>query len=281
MSRAALTACVLVFGLITVPASLRAQEFGIYTRVFRAPLPGQAKAAGPAEDVVGRSISLFHAGKVYDHLGDEVIIFEPAHSRFALLNTSRQMATTVHQDEIRQLLKIARDQTDQHLASLREEETASALEALEQVAFTVQPAFDETLDEAARRLTLASRHLQYRVTWTKPTSPDVLESYLRYADWAARLNYVMHPHVLYPEVRLALNASLRRKGLLPVDVELHSDIGTPVHLRAEHKFRWELDSHDRSLINGWEQLLKNPTTKHVTFQVYQRTMLSSQTAGRR
>lgn len=280
MVRIALAFCVLVCGLTAAPGPLAAQDFGIYTRVYREPLRGAEIRRVAAEDV-SRSVTLFRAGKVYDQVGDEVIIFEPAHNRFVLVNTSRMLATTVHQDEVRQLLKIAREQTEKRVAELREQQTASAAEALEQVGFTLDPRFDETFDDSGRRLKLTSRHVQYHVTCERPQQEQTVETYLRYADWAARLNYMLHPHVLSPETRLALNASLRRKKLLPLDVELHSEIGTPIHLRAEHKFRWELDSHDRTLINEWEQLLKAPTIKHVPLQEYQRTALLSQAEKRR
>lgn len=277
--RALRAAVVCAFLGFAMPAT--AQEFGVYTKVSRVRPPGAGLPQAAGDAVVSRSISLFHAGKVYDHTGDEVIIFEPAHDRFTLLNTSRHMATTVHLDEVKQLLKIARQETENHLVQLRQQQTPSAAEALEQIGFTLDPAFDETLDAAGTRLKVASRHLQYDVTCTRPKSPEVVDAYLRYADWAARLNYVLHPHVLFPETRLALNASLRRKKLLPVEVELRAQIGTPIHLRAQHQFHWELDGQHRALINGWEQLLKGQTTRHVTFQEYQRTLLVSQTERRR
>lgn len=280
MVRFALTFWILILALAGWPPRVAAQDFSVYTRVYRAPLPGAAIGQEAAE-TVSRSVTLFHAGKVYDQVGDEVIVFEPAHNRFILLNTRRMLAATVHHDEVRQLLKIAREETERSVAELREKQTTSAAEALEQVSFTLDPGFDESFDEGSGLLKLTSRHLQYRLRCDRPDSPEVVETYLRYADWTAKLNYVLHPHVLFPETRLALNASLRRKTLLPLDVELHSEIGTPVHLRAEHKFRWELDSHDRSLINQWEQLLKAPTVKHVPLQEYQRTLLLSQAEKRR
>src|SRR5690606_5890737 len=101
------------------------------------------------------------------------------------------------------------------------------------------------------------------------------EVYLHYADWMARLNYVLHPHALYPEPRLKLNEVLRAHGKLPVEVELKSSIGLPIHLRAEHQIHWKLDATDRSLIHEWESLLKSSNTRQVTFQEYQRSLLVS------
>jgi hypothetical protein len=280
MIRGALTIGVVACVLAVSATPAAAQDFGIYTQVFRLPPPGAgSRQAGGT--IVSRSVSLFHAGKVYDHTGDEIVIFEPAHNRFTLLNTEQHLATVVHMDEVKQLLKIAREETEHHLAWLREQKTSTAAKAQEQLSFTLDPQFDESLDDGGTRLKLTSRHLRYHVTCTKSETPETVETYLRYADWAARLNYVLHPHVLLPETRLALNASLLRKRLLPVEVELHAEIGTPIHLRAQHQYHWELDSQHRALINGWEQFLKEDTTKHVTFQEYQRTTLVTQLEKRR
>ena len=85
----------------------------------------------------------------------------------------------------------------------------------------------------------------------------------------------MHPQALYPESRLALNEHLRAHRQMPMQVELESSIGMPIHLRAEHQIHWKLDATDRSLIHEWESLLKSDTTRQVTFQEYQRTLLIS------
>ncbi|MGH7199902.1 MAG: hypothetical protein ACREJB_04815, partial [Planctomycetaceae bacterium] len=60
---------------------LAAQEFRIYTRVYDASTTGEEPA------VVTRSLSLFHAGKVYDYIDTlgEVTVFEPAQDRVHIL----------------------------------------------------------------------------------------------------------------------------------------------------------------------------------------------------
>ncbi len=251
-----------------------AQDFRIYTRVYDA---GAAQNVRPT--VIGSSLSLFHAGKVYDHVESEneseVIIFEPAHRRFTILSTSRSLATTVHFDEIKRKLKLARNITNKRLEDLLSQKPAPAAETVEKVRFPIEPVFKSQYDAQARLLTCESEHLTYHVRCVEVEDPQTAEFYLHYADWMARLNYVLHPHALYPQPRLKLNELLREHKKMPVEVELRSDIGMPIHLRAEHQFHWKLDATDRSLIHEWESMLKSDTTRQVTFQEYQRSLLIS------
>lgn len=251
-----------------------AQEFRIYTKVYDA-----AAAQNLRPTVIGGSLSLFHAGKVYDHVENqnesEVIIFEPALKQFTILSTSRSLATTVHFDEINHKLKVARNVTEQHLQTLVTQSPPVARETMEKVQFPIDPNFQTTLDPQGNSLRCESEHLTYSVRLADVEEPKTSEVYLNYADWMARLNYVLHPHALFPEPRLALNGVLRTTGKMPVEVELISDIGMPIHLRAEHQIHWKLDATDRSLIHEWESLLKSNQTRHVTFQEYQRSMLIS------
>ncbi len=251
-----------------------AQEFRIYTKVYDA---GAAQNVRPS--VIGSSLSLFHAGKVYDHVENqhesEVIIFEPAHQRFTILSTSRSLATTVHFDEIKRKLKLARNVTEEHLETLLAQTPPAAKETLQKVQFPIEPDFRTTHDPEGTSLRCESNHLTYQVRLAEVEESQTSDVYLNYADWMARLNYVLHPHALYPEPRLVLNGVLRSTGKMPVEVELISKIGLPIHLRAEHQIHWKLDATDRSLIHEWESLLKSSQTRHVTFQEYQRSVLIS------
>jgi hypothetical protein len=77
-----------------------------------------------------------------------------------------------------------------------------------------------------------------------------------------------------PAPRMALNDSLRRRGLIPVEVELQTDIEGRIHLRARHVIHWQLDGRERGLIHQWETLLKSRTLRRVTFHEYQRAVLA-------
>jgi hypothetical protein len=84
-----------------------AQQFSVTTKVVQ-PLPNAAPGE-PQEEVVATSITLFHAGKVFDWLPavGEVTVFEPIHQRFILFNGKRRVATTVTFEQIQQLPQAA------------------------------------------------------------------------------------------------------------------------------------------------------------------------------
>lgn len=265
----------LIVILLSISQPATAQDFRIYTRVYDA---GTAKNVRP--NVIGSSLSLFHAGKVYDHVENEneseVIIFEPAHQRFTIFSTSRSLATTVHFDQIKRKLKLARNETEEYVQSLLAQQPPASPKTIEKLRFPIQPEFNTTWDKSGKSLACSSRHLNYEVRTAEVDEPKSVELYLNYADWMARLNYVMHPHALYPKPRMAVNRELRAQKKMPVQVELTSSIGMPIHLRAEHQIHWKLDATDRGLIHEWESLLKSEATREVTFQEYQRAMLISQ-----
>ncbi|MBW3541809.1 MAG: hypothetical protein KY476_16195 [Planctomycetes bacterium] len=267
-----LAAMVAAVGLVWAEPSA-AQDFSVYTRVYDL-TRGPAGASPP----LGRSLSLFHAGKVYDYVEGEshgeVIIFEPAQQRFRILGTGRALWTTVHFDEVHLKLKAALDETRMHVVRLRQ--NAGSQTAIEQIEFTLSPLFEVRHDAAARILSLTSPWLSYRARLEGgETGRDAAEVYLRYADWIARLNYVLHPHPLGVEARLVLNERLRELQRVPVEVELESEVGgAAMHLRAEHQFHWRLDARDRGLIHEWESFAGSRGVRHVTFAEYQRSLFA-------
>ena len=105
MSRFVLYRLTIVACLLSLPGFLNAQEMRVYTTVRN--LRGSAVSEDRAP-VVARSLTLFHAGKVYDYVeaAKELTIFEPAHHRFTLLSERRRVATEVTQDEVRQFLNL-------------------------------------------------------------------------------------------------------------------------------------------------------------------------------
>jgi hypothetical protein len=107
----------------------------------------------------------------------------------------------------------------------------------------------------------------------------VARHYLQYADWAARMNYVLHSRSLYPAVRLEVNRALLERELIPTEVRLLLDGDVPLQIKAEHTFEWELGSIDRSTIIRCEKARELNTTRWVDFREYQR-MLAAQTAQR-
>ena len=77
-----------------------AQQFRVYTEVS---IPPQNPEPGKMQgEVVARSLTIFHAGRVFDWLktAGEVTIFEPAHQRFVIFNGRKLIKTTIDFKEI-------------------------------------------------------------------------------------------------------------------------------------------------------------------------------------
>ncbi len=272
--------CSLLLTITLLPEAVLGQNISIYTQVYDESGANNGKKSTP----IAQSLTVFHAGKVYDYIPviGEVIVFDPANHRFTILNTARTMATEVDFAELKQMLKIARHEMEKQISQYESKGTATHREIAGQLRFQLDPKLTETYDADSRQLTLSSKPIRYEATGTDQAQQETVETYLRYADWMARLNYVLHPNSLYPEARLLLNAGLRKRQLIPTVVRLHVEIGAhPVSLRAEHVISWELAAKDRSLIHHWETMLKKKSTQRVTFRDYQRKLLTAKTGNGR
>lgn len=250
-------------------SGVSAQDMSIYTTVSR-DTGGEEK--GP---VVARSLTLFHAGKVYDYMEDlgEVVIFEPVNNRFIILN-GNYVATRVEHSELQQFLKVAQFESESYLQELSVKDGKDDRATAELLEFQLQPRFEESYQPTLDRLTLAAAPMRYDVQTARVESAALVEQYLNYADWAARLNFVLHPGSAYPAPRQQLNASLREKGLLPIVVRLETRRGEKFSLRADHKYQWELQASDKAHINKWERLLESDDLKWVAFREYQQQLLA-------
>jgi hypothetical protein len=276
---------VLLLTLAGWPTISTAQDFSIYTRVFDvgASNESDAAASGVVAPIVSRSYSMFHAGKVYDYIEnvDEVVVIDFAQRQFTLLSPRRQIGTTVHFEEVKNMIKVAERLTRNHLEKLEQDESPSTKAAATLVRFQLDPHFHESYDEPKQTLAFASEFLRYDVACAAEASPEHVTAYLRYADWMSRLNYVLHPGPLQPPARLAVNAGLRKQNLIPLDVELQANTHPRIHLRAEHRFEWQLDHQHRSLIDQWESTLKSNNTRYVKLREYQQQVLLADKNGRK
>lgn len=260
-----------------------AQELRIYTQVYNE--GSVATRPDQRPPVIARSLTLFHAGKVYDYIDSvgELTIFEPAHHRFTILNGTHEpvLATVVTFDEIRQILKVGHKETEDYVERLQQQGDPISRKVIEPLRFQLAPKFEEHYDSAKHRLQLTSSSFRYDVQCAEVESPETVETYLHYADWAAQLNYVLHPQALFPAPRLALNDTLRKHNVVPVAVELRADFERRLHLRAEHQLHWDFNAKDRSDINHWESLLKGKKIRFVPLREYQQSLLAGQMTNRR
>ncbi len=265
--------CAVLAGLLTLSSAAIAQDMRVYTTVSEIP----RGTNNPR--VVSHSLTLFHAGKVYDYMEEagEVVIFEPIHHRFVVLGKNF-VATEIPFTEITHALEATLTETTKALGQIRQQTDETSIRRAALIQFQLTPQFTKNLDEKSQRFEMTADPLSYTVRTAKIESPHFVRQYLDYADWAARLNFVLRPNATYPESRLQLNESLRDAELLPVQVDLQfSQVQRtePVRLRAEHQFGWEFQSVDRRHISHWERQLRSNDIRWITFQEYQQQLVAN------
>jgi hypothetical protein len=246
-----------------------AQDFHVDTTV-EAITPRETKQ-------LSRSVTLFHAGKTYDFIQDmgELVVFDPAHDQFLLLNTQQRRATQVHVDEINRMLQMGQQALHDHVKALRASGKPEAQAMVDAILFQFNPQFDEKIYQTDRGpvIDLKSNYFHYAVLGATPPTPQHGAAYLNYADWIIRLNYVLNPGKTLPEQRIKLDSALRQAQLIPVEVTF----GDPdaLQVRARHRIYWDLSERDRDLIREWDSFLTRRDLKRVSFQDYQRSLLLS------
>lgn len=257
----------------------RAQDFKVYTPVFDLKAAEISPRAGqrPQTPIVARSLTYFHAGKAYDYIEaeEEVLIYEPNAKRFTVLHNTRSMATTISFDEIELMVQDAESKALKYVKNAREMASEQSAQ-LDMIDFQLQPTFKEVFDRQHNTLALKSPFMNYLVKGKTLEPQERVQFYLKYCDWMARLNYVLHPHAPLPGPRLTLNGSLKKFGVMPVEVTLQAAIGGGMHLKAEHTIDWQLDSHDRDRIHQWQTQLASDEIQHVPFNRFREVKLADQ-----
>jgi hypothetical protein len=259
--------------LLMLSATADAQGLRVSTHVFDATAPVAGR-----EQIVSSSLSLFHNGRVYDYVdsADEVVIFDPQQKKFTILNTARDMTTSLSFEEIRHLLETRIPAVEEYLQDVARQKNPSAERAVASLRFQLNPSFQKDFDPATGNLELSAPSWTYRVATREWSDREQVEKYLAYADWTARLNHIMHPRSMFPEPRLELNTALRElKNRMPVRVELDLAPDETLKLRAEHRFTQDLDDTDRGRIARWEQALSSSAMQQLSFRNYQQTVLLS------
>lgn len=258
-----------------------AQDFKIYTPLFDMKAPKTSPRAGqaPQPEIVSRSQTYFHAGRAYDsvearNLEQQVVIYEPNAQRFVILNTSRNMGTSISFEDLETMVREKEEHAQHHVLSLRAkpgEQTAQ----IDMIEFQLQPSFKETFDPKRNTLVLRSPQMTYQVKCQPTESPERLQFYLKYCDWMARLNFVLLPQAPLPGPRLTLNGSLRKHAVMPTEVTLTADIGSGINLKTEHKTHWELQPNDRERIHQWHMLRASNDIQQVEFARFREIQLTA------
>ncbi|HTN01567.1 MAG TPA: hypothetical protein VL132_06805 [Planctomycetaceae bacterium] len=246
----------------------QAQDLRVYTVIRN----------GADEEVLGRNLTLFHAGKVYDYTepARELTVYDAAHKQFEVLNLGRRVATSISQEQMRYFLKLVETDANKVLDQVHEQSDPDQLAAAQMLEFQLHPLFRSQFDRDKQLLTMHSKVMQYKVECTTDAIPEAVARYLDYADSIAQLNSVLHPQAPLPAARLRVNDQLREIKQLPVKVEMTVNPGkAPVRLKAEHQWMWKLTTADRSKIHEWETQLKEEGLRRLEFAEYQKEVLSN------
>jgi len=248
---------------------LFAQEMRVRTTISRMEASGQWRP-------FAYSLTLFHAGKVYDYMEDvgEVAVYEPMNDRFVFLDGNYRVAELTI-TELNQFLKSSESESQKYLANLKQDGSDDAKKQAAALDFQLHPQFDERFDSKEQRLRMNSEQINYVVKTGSSPNPEHAAKYLAYADWTVRLNHILHPEALLPEPRLAVNAALRNRKRIPLTVELKTRSERDGHLQAEHQFSWELQAMDKRHITLWESRMSSKEAVRVSFRDYQRKLLTA------
>ena len=160
------TALFTLLCLFWTAGSCFGQEFRIYTKVY----DETAVAGGNAPDtsVVARSLTLFHAGRVYDYMQSlgEVTIYEPMQDRFTILNTLRQLSTVVHTDEIKHLMQTAGKVARERIAGIRRGREGASSSTAKMLAFQLKPEFRNDFNRGRNRCRWSVRTCGTTSSWS-------------------------------------------------------------------------------------------------------------------
>jgi len=260
--------------LLVLPATATAQDYRIYTSIS---IHDSSMGEDQPAEVIGRSLTIWHAGKVYDYMDGvgEVVVHDPLQERFTILNGTYHLGCTVDSSELRHYLKVARSKVKEIMTEAAESGDAESERTIAKMAFLLDPEFTFQLDEGNRRLLCDSPQMSYDVQCMEAPNADVAENYRAYADRAAQLNFVLHEQSLMPQARMLVNAAIAEKGWIPTRVQLSLKDTKDTKLTAEHKIQWELGSTDRTRLLEWRRLQNDSETKFVSFQEYQRSFMAA------
>ncbi len=267
-----LTSLLTAIVLLSSGLQVVAQDFRVRTTV------SHQNPENSRWESLARSLTIFHAGKVYDQVEavGEVVIFDPLQSRFVILSlTGNELATEVPFEEVHQFLKVARVETVKYMDELRLRGKPDARRAMQSLSFQLKPMFDEGYDPTSGQLRLSSEFVTYTVQTATVEKPLIVQQYLQWADWTARMNYILHPQAVGPDVRIALNTALRERDRIPTQVDLKLSLDGDTHLRAEHTFEPKLGPYDRDSITKWERLRTADGVRWVDFREYQRILVTA------
>jgi hypothetical protein len=239
-------------------ATALADDFRIQTDVY----------SGKSKIPVSRNTTLFRAGHVYDYLSnpqdaaakERVAVFDHARGRFILLDPARKQKAEVKSDDV--------------LLFASKLQAAGAKSSNAFTKFAVDPEFEVDFSQDGE-LSLTSPHMTYKLKTMPAISPEAAGQYREFSDWYGRFNTMSNPGSTPPFARMAVNAELARRGLVPSEVHLDIPGQSGVKaasLRSEHHISWRLLPRDIEKIEATANQLA--AFKTVDFDEFERTSLT-------
>jgi hypothetical protein len=254
MQRHGLLAAASLCLLLPSAAAARAEEFRIVTKVY----------SGKDKTPVSTNTTLFQGGYVYDYSSESerVAVFDEPHGRFILLDPARKEKSEIKTADVAAFAE--------ELQGLVSRNSNAFLR------FAGDPQFNVEFKETGE-LTLGSEYISYRLLTEPAVSPVAARQYRDFSDWFARLNAMTNPGSTPPFPRMAVNAELADRGLVPTEVQLtiaaHATLGVRAqNLRSEHHVSWRLIERDAERIATIANQLG--TFKEVEYRPLQTTAVS-------
>ncbi len=191
-----------------------------------------------------QSVTLFQSGIYYDYALDDptaVTIIDPDQGRIILLDTKRNIKTTLQMQELLEVVEAARLQA-----------SSSA-----ELAEIVQAANNVQFDEQQKSISVGSSPMLYNARTQQPPNASIAEQFAAFANWSARLNAV-HTSRRPPFIRLRLNDELAQRGLLPAEITLttHANGKQSQTVRSRLIAHWQLSAADNDKIRQTNELLQ-------------------------
>jgi hypothetical protein len=214
---------------------------------------------GDADTPLAKSLTLFARDVAWDFLavapgdgspsvepsddgfGGEIILHDPARERVVLIDSHRNVRTTIDAIQLERLsvslAKWAR-QSDDKL-----------------ICWAGGPGFGEGVQVEDDQLELVGPRVRYRVKTVAAPSPELAVRYQQFADTAVLLRAFLHPGGVPPFPRLAINREVAAADSLPAEVTLETDprggfLNAPLagvlqrQLRSVHRIHPALRSDD-------------------------------------
>ena len=240
-------------------AAASADDFRIQTDVF----------AADSKIPVSQNTTLFRAGYVYDYLThpqsaktvDRVAVFDQQHGRFIVLDPARKEKAEIKTDDV--LLFASKQQAYARAKS------SNAFNK-----FAADPEFEIDFSQDGE-LKMTSPHMTYELKTMPANTPEAAAQYREFSDWYGRFNTMSNPGSTPPFARMAVNAELAKRGLVPTEVHLtvpRQRGVDPTALRSEHHVSWRLLPRDAERIETTATQLT--TFKLVDFDQFERTKLT-------